>query len=90
VTGSAGLGPSEDTAVVVPVELPGPLEMLRRLGTPDAERGLPAHVTLLYPFVDPLEVDAAAEIVGRQIARRRRFAYELTAGPAGRPRSTPP
>ena len=43
----------EDTAVVVPVRLPAPLEGLRRRTTPEAATGLPAHLTMLYPFVTP-------------------------------------
>jgi 2'-5' RNA ligase len=41
----------EDTAVVVPVRLPAPLEGLRRRTAQEAATGLPAHLTMLYPFV---------------------------------------
>ncbi len=48
---------SEDTAVVVPVRLPAPLEGLRRRSTEEAASGLPAHLTMLYPFVTPDALD---------------------------------
>ncbi len=50
---------SRDTAVVVPVRLPGPLEGLRRRTTEEAATGLPAHLTMLYPFVAPDALDEA-------------------------------
>ncbi len=47
----------EDTAIVVPVRLPAPLEGLRRRTTEEAATGLPAHLTLLYPFVESDALD---------------------------------
>jgi 2'-5' RNA ligase len=53
------LEPSRDTALILPVELPPGLEALRRRHVPDAADGLPAHVTLLYPFATPGSIDDA-------------------------------
>ena len=70
--------PGKDTALIVPVRLPAPLEILRRRSIPDARRGLPAHATLLYPFVAPAALDddlrsRLAEIV----AGHAPFAFRL-------------
>jgi 2'-5' RNA ligase len=46
------------SAVIVRGHLPAGLESLRRRGVPDALDGLPAHLTLLYPFVEPAGLDA--------------------------------
>jgi 2'-5' RNA ligase len=51
-SGAIGVAASE-TALILPVRLPIALEKVRRRGVGDAARGLPAHVTLLYPFVPP-------------------------------------
>src|SRR4051812_14083016 len=57
------------SAVVVRVSVPARLERLRRRWDPAAAAGVPAHVTILYPFVPPAELDrgvraALAEITG--------------------------
>ena len=54
-----------ESAVVVRLPIPSALEHIRRRHDPVAGVGIPAHVTILYPFVDP------AELVGgvrRQLA----------------------
>jgi len=52
--GALELGdPSDRSAVIIRARLPARLERLRRAGVPEAARGLPAHLTMLYPFVDP-------------------------------------
>lgn len=58
--------PGDDTALIVPVHLPAPLEAVRRRAIPDARLGLPAHVTLLYPFapLDVLDDDLRALLAG--------------------------
>lgn len=43
--------------MIVRVELPPSLERLRRRSVDDADDGLPAHITLLYPFVAPDRLD---------------------------------
>jgi 2'-5' RNA ligase len=53
------------TAVIVRTPLPAGLERLRRRAVPDAAWGVPAHVTLLYPFVD---ADGLDEAVHRMLA----------------------
>lgn len=67
---AAGLAPSEATALIVAVRLPAPLEAMRQRCIDDARFGVPAHVTLLYPFAEPAAVDAGvireiASVVGR-------------------------
>ncbi len=49
--------PGDDTALIIPVVLPGALDSLRRRATPDATEGLSPHVTLLYPFERPEALD---------------------------------
>jgi 2'-5' RNA ligase len=46
------------SAVILRARLPAGLESLRRRGVPDAADGLPAHLTLLYPFIEPAGLDA--------------------------------
>ena len=53
------LVPSEATALIVRVALPHRLEALRMRSVPDAVDGLPAHVTLAYPFAEPAAIDEA-------------------------------
>jgi 2'-5' RNA ligase len=70
--------PGNDTALIVPIPLPVTLENLRRRNVTDARRGLPAHPTLLFPFVAPAALDdelrsRLAEI----IAGHEPFAYRL-------------
>lgn len=45
--------PSERSAVIVRATLPPALERLRRRSVGDALDGVPAHLTMLYPFVEP-------------------------------------
>ena len=66
------------SAVIIRVHLPPALESLRRTHVRDARRGLPAHLTLLSPFVPAGQLDAAlrtklAAIIGRHLA----FDYHL-------------
>ena len=42
-----------ESALIVPVELPAELARLRDALDPSAAAGVPAHITLLYPFVAP-------------------------------------
>jgi 2'-5' RNA ligase len=53
------------SAVIIRARLPTGLERRRRRSVPDAAEGLPAHLTMLYPFVDPDGLDGA---VRRRIA----------------------
>jgi 2'-5' RNA ligase len=44
-------------AIVVPVELPVAVRRLRDRMDPTAAQGVPAHVTLLFPFMPPDQLD---------------------------------
>jgi 2'-5' RNA ligase len=55
VTGA--LRPSPTTALVLVVVLPPVLEKLRRRSIVDATSGVPAHVTLLYPFAEEAQLE---------------------------------
>lgn len=70
------------SAVIIRAHLPPGLEHLRQTHVPDAGGGVPAHVTLLYPFVRWEELDPS---IGRRIesvaAEHAPFDYTLT-GPA--------
>jgi 2'-5' RNA ligase len=73
VTGA--LQPAPETALVLVVALPAALEDLRRRSIADATGGVPPHVTLLYPFAEESQVDAAvlatiAAVVARHPAMR--------------------
>jgi 2'-5' RNA ligase len=82
--------PSRDTALVLAVRLPPGLEALRMRSSADAPRGLPAHVTLLWPcaaedsFVQGV-LDLVEAIVARHeavditLGERRRFPDTLYA-----------
>ncbi len=45
-----------DSALIVPVDLPRRLERIRRTRVASAALGVPAHVTLLFPFKAPDEL----------------------------------
>lgn len=69
----AALQPSDDTALIIRVELPAALAALRLRSDANAADGVPAHVTLLYPFAAPASLDdgvlgAVADIVGGHAA----------------------
>lgn len=53
----AALEPSDDTALIIRVELPAALAALRLRNDANAADGIPAHVTLLYPFAAPASID---------------------------------
>ena len=50
---------SDTSALIIRVHLPAPLDGLRRASVDDASLGVPAHVTLLYPFVPPRDLTPA-------------------------------
>ncbi len=54
------------SAVIIPIALPPRLASLRKAGDPLAARGVPAHVTVLFPF---LRVDALTPAVRSTLAR---------------------
>ena len=68
-----------ETALIIPVRLPPSLERLRQDGLDDAPHGLPAHLTLLFPFAPPDALDAALQAaVRRVVGAHRAFTYALT------------
>ncbi|HLO35613.1 MAG TPA: 2'-5' RNA ligase family protein [Candidatus Deferrimicrobium sp.] len=70
------------TAVVARARLPFRLERLRRRWVADAVDGLPAHLTMLYPFVDAARLTAGVRSSIAVIAGRHEpFDYRVI-GPA--------
>ena len=66
------------SAIIIRAHLPAALERLRRRSVADATRGVPAHVTLLYPFVQPSELGTAVRSRVAAIARAETaFDYRL-------------
>ena len=47
------------SAVIVRANLPGGLERLRRRRVGNAAVGVPAHMTLLHPFIEPADLKAS-------------------------------
>jgi 2'-5' RNA ligase len=68
------------SCIVVPVpEAERAVDLLRRRHTRDGADGMPAHITLIYPFVDDAVLTSAqADEVGEVVGRFPRFAFELT------------
>jgi hypothetical protein len=65
------------SGVIVRIRLPPELEELRQRHDPMAPLGVPAHVTLLYPFLPSAELTPA---VRRRIARLTRDVRPFDAG----------
>jgi 2'-5' RNA ligase len=55
-----------ETALIVPVDVPMPVQRLRDRMDPSAVVGVPAHITLLYPFVP---VDGLDDGIRAQVLR---------------------
>jgi 2'-5' RNA ligase len=67
---SGRLEPSDRSALGVVVALPPALEALRRRNNPEAAAGIPAHMTLLFPFADPAAIDEPVrQLVAATVAR---------------------
>jgi 2'-5' RNA ligase len=67
-----------ESAVVVTVDIPA-LDAIYRDAYPAfVELDIPLHVTLLHPFVPPLELDAALRLLREVFARHNRFDFSLT------------
>jgi 2'-5' RNA ligase len=72
------LKPSEASALVIRVELPPALAALRLRSDENAADGVPAHVTLLYPFAEPAAIDdGVIETVTSIVARHAAWSMEL-------------
>ena len=67
---TAALRPAPETALVLVVSLPAALEALRQRSIADAAAGVPAHVTLLYPFAEEAQLDDEVLAVVEAIASR--------------------
>jgi 2'-5' RNA ligase len=73
---------ASETALIVPVLLPKALAAFRLETLRDSGSGIPAHVTLLYPFVPPSGLDnRLRKAVAEVVSPHPRFEYAL-AGPA--------
>jgi 2'-5' RNA ligase len=76
---AAAQGLAQSALVVLVPESESVVGAWRAELDPDAQRGVPAHITLLYPFVTPTEIDE--EIIRRcsdRVERRTAFEYELS------------
>jgi 2'-5' RNA ligase len=60
------------SAVIVRARLPAGLERLRRRLVGNAADGVPAHLTLLYPFIELEELDVGVRRRLRDVTRRQR------------------
>jgi 2'-5' RNA ligase len=69
-------------AVIIRIRLPAGLERLRRRSVLDAQDGVPAHLTLLYPFVEPGGLDASVRRAIASVVRRHAPIDFHLAGPA--------
>jgi hypothetical protein len=69
-----------ETALLVPVAAAEPLVRKHRMALdPVAPLGVPAHVTVLYPFVPPDQVDqSVCEAIGEVLDGFRAFDFALT------------
>jgi 2'-5' RNA ligase len=72
------LEPSPDSALIIRVQLPPALEALRRQQVADASEGIPAHVTLLYPFAEPPAIDRdVRDLIGAIVERHHALTLRL-------------
>ena len=67
-----------ESAVVVVVDVPALDEVYRDSYPVMVEQGIPLHVTLLYPFVPPSELDTALPVLRSVLAGHERFDFSLT------------
>ena len=64
--------------MIVRVSLPAALERLRRASVGDAADGVPAHLTMLYPFIAPARLDTDIRLrLAAAAAHHRPFDYSL-------------
>ena len=76
-TRAAGFMPSE-SGIILPIpEAETAVGHLRRLHDPQASYGVPAHITLLYPFAHPSRVDEAAGALQKLFCLVRAFEFSL-------------
>jgi 2'-5' RNA ligase len=67
-----------ETAVVIVVEVPELVRIYRDAFPAFHALGVPLHLTLLYPFVRPDELDGALPRLAAVLAGHRRFDFALT------------
>jgi 2'-5' RNA ligase len=72
-----------ETAIVVRIRVPAAIDRLRRARDRAARRGVPAHVTILYPFVAASELTPAVREQVAAIAGEFR-PFEVTFATVGR------
>ncbi len=67
-----------ESAIIVPVQVPVAVARLRDRMDPSAAQGVPAHVTLLYPFMPPASLtDEVRATIERIIAAQPSFPLQL-------------
>jgi 2'-5' RNA ligase len=71
--------PAGESAIIVPVQVPIAAGRLRDRMDPSAAQGVPAHITLLYPFMPPEGLtDDVRRMVEQIIAAQPSFPFRLT------------
>jgi 2'-5' RNA ligase len=69
-----------ESAIIVPVTVPVAVERLRARMDPSASQGVPAHVTLLYPFMPPADLsEDVRRAVEQVVAAEPAFPFVLRA-----------
>ncbi len=70
--------PAGESAIIVPVQVPMAVSRLRERMDPSAAQGVPAHVTLIYPFMPPgLLKDDVRRVIEEIVAAEPLFQLEL-------------
>ena len=70
--------PATESALVILTPLPAAIERIRQRYDPAAALGVPAHVTIMYPFIPPAEITAGANQELTTFAgQHARFRYRL-------------
>jgi len=73
------IGGTGESAVIVPVQVPVAVNRLRDRMDPSAAQGVPAHVTLLYPFMPPEDLkEDVRRRVEQIVAAESVFPFALT------------
>jgi len=73
------VGMAHESSIVLPVEeAEAIVGHLRERYDPAARSGMPAHITLLYPFVPPIRTAAEIEVLGRLFLSIPEFEFALT------------
>jgi len=70
--------PHRESAIAIKVRLPADLERFRAAHVPNAALGVPAHITLIYPFLPADLLDASVRRrVARALASHSPFRFRL-------------